>query len=470
MATDVSEDARIEPKHIGGSVSRRVRNALHTLYWAWPLFAFLLPLIFIVQHSFVRFRVSRDTDDDLRLWASRLSQELRFTDHWELKEFRQSVIDVPNWTIISRDGTLIDIDGFFPSLVGPIQGLPTAIYERPGSVRSDLGDSWRLFARRLKGGSVILGVLESEAPCGNADSMLTSSAEQFGSTLDDALHVSSKGLNGVIEVAIIDEAGKLLNAWGGLPLKTYPIPERDMAPHFETMDWNGGEFRLFHFPILSPGNKPVGVAVIRKDTTGQNNTLWQHALVSVVLAVLAIILGLFVILRHQRFTRLVRLSVQEAIAIGESDTVEFKASFQYDIVKGGRAVFLKKEAFDTVAAFLNSKRGGGQLFIGVKDDGTVCGIEGDLSLVNGSRDQFELLLNDTLADKIGRAFAPLWRTSFETVGEKVVAVIDVEPSNTPAYVKGERGAEFFLRVGNSSRLYDTRETHEYLERNRRWFR
>lgn len=445
-----------------------IRNNLRALYWAWPFLALLLPVIFIVQYSFVRFQVSREADDELRQWAAQARAELRFTDHWDLEAFRRSFMDVPNWTIISRDGTLIDIDGFFPSLVGPIQNLPTAIYEKPGLVRSDLGEEWRLFARRLKGGSVILGILEAD-DLGNADSKLTAAATKFGSTLDEALHVPPKEIDYVIQTAIIDEAGKLLNAWGGIPLKTLPIPERDMVPRFETTDWKGRRFRLFHFPILSTGKQPVGVAIIHKDTTGQAATLRQHALVSGGLAILAVGGGLFIILRHLRFTRPVRLSVQEAIARGECDTVEFKASFQYDIVKGVQASHLRKETVDTVAAFLNSRRAGGQCFIGIMDDGTVCGIDGDLRLESGSRDKFELLLTSTLSEKIGRSFAPLWQISFEFVGDTVIAVINVEPSRELAFVKGERGTEFYIRSGNRSQLLDSRDAHNYIEKNRRWF-
>lgn len=448
----------------------RIRNTFRALYWAWPLLALLLPVIFIVQYSFVRFQVSRDTDDELKRWASQVRAELRFTDHWELQAFRRSFMDVPNWTIMSRDGTLIDIDGFLPSLVGPIQKLPAEIYEKPGLVRSDLGESWRLFASRLKGGSVILGILEAD-DLGNADSKLIVAATKFGSTLDEALHVPPKEIDYVIQTSIIDEAGNLLNAWGGIPLKTLPVPERDMVPGFETTDWKGRRIRLYRFPILSAEKQLVGLVVLHKDATGQAAALRQHALVSGALAVLGIGGGLFVILRHQRRTRLVRLSVQEAIASGENDSVEFKASFQYDIVKKMKATYLRKETIDTVAAFLNSRRGGGQVFIGVMDDHTVCGIDEDLRLEGNSRDKFELLLRSTLTEKIGRSFGSLWHISFESVGDKVVAVINVEPSHEPAYVRSEKGSgsEFFFRSGNRSQLLDSRDAHIYLEKNRRWF-
>ena len=57
--------------------------------------------------------------------------------------------------------------------------------------------------------------------------------------------------------------------------------------------------------------------------------------------------------------------IREIISGGESITVEFKESRNK----------LNKDVFESVCAFLN--RCGGHLFLGVKDDGDISGVDSD---------------------------------------------------------------------------------------------
>ena len=53
-------------------------------------------------------------------------------------------------------------------------------------------------------------------------------------------------------------------------------------------------------------------------------------------------------------------SIKKLITNGESQTVEFKTSFQ-------------KEVIESVVAFANAK--GGRIFIGIQDDAKIVGVE-----------------------------------------------------------------------------------------------
>ncbi len=59
------------------------------------------------------------------------------------------------------------------------------------------------------------------------------------------------------------------------------------------------------------------------------------------------------------------INLQHIIDQGEGISVEFKTS----------RTRLNKNAFETVCAFLN--RQGGHLLLGIEDDGTVIGVDGD---------------------------------------------------------------------------------------------
>src|SRR5438094_1893751 len=65
----------------------------------------------------------------------------------------------------------------------------------------------------------------------------------------------------------------------------------------------------------------------------------------------------------------------ELIARGESEKLEFKSSLRWGIPDGGIEKGLERAVLKTIAGFLNGK--GGALLIGVADNGTPLGLEGD---------------------------------------------------------------------------------------------
>ena len=143
--------------------------------------------------------------------------------------------------------------------------------------------------------------------------------------------------------------------------------------------------------------------------------------------------------------------------------LEFKSTLQWDVIQGKQNNELRNSSLKTIAAFLNSQ--GGTLVIGVEDDGTVVGLEHDLRLLAGSRDKFEQLFTRLVTDTIGASIAPLYRLRFEAVDGKEVCIVDVERAPDPAFMKAEKGKQFFVRIGNTSRALDHEEMLRYTETN-----
>lgn len=150
----------------------------------------------------------------------------------------------------------------------------------------------------------------------------------------------------------------------------------------------------------------------------------------------------------------------ELIKLGESSTLEFKSTLQWDMVQGKQNTGLRKQVLKTVAAFLNSA--GGTLVIGVEDDGTILGLKNDLSLVNESPDKFANLITSLLTEEIGVEFAPFIKLRFEQLDGQQICVMDIDHAKGPAYLKGERGSEFYVRFGPTSRALDTEEAVSYI--------
>jgi Putative DNA-binding domain len=155
--------------------------------------------------------------------------------------------------------------------------------------------------------------------------------------------------------------------------------------------------------------------------------------------------------------------IGDLIRLGESYVLEFKSTLQWDVIQGKQNNELRNSSLKTIAAFLNSQ--GGTLVIGVEDDGTIFGLEQDLKLLERSRDRFEQLLTRLVTDTIGVGIAPLYRPRFDAVDGKEVCIVDVERASEPVFLKTDRGKQFFVRVGNTSRALDHEEMLRYIETN-----
>ena len=154
--------------------------------------------------------------------------------------------------------------------------------------------------------------------------------------------------------------------------------------------------------------------------------------------------------------------VEELIALGESSTIEFKSTLQWDVVREQANKGLRDMVLKTLTAFMNTS--GGTLLIGVEDSGQIYGLERDLSTMGHSEDKLLQLLSSLIADRIGPQFSDLVAPKFSIVEGKKICVLDTSKSLEPVFVKGNKGAEFYVRVGNTTRLLDSEQTLAWIER------
>lgn len=145
---------------------------------------------------------------------------------------------------------------------------------------------------------------------------------------------------------------------------------------------------------------------------------------------------------------------------GESAVLEFKSTLQWDVDLNQANKGLRKSCLKTIAGFMNAD--GGTLLIGVEDDGNVLGLDNDLNLLGGSRDKFEQTLVNMVTDEIGPALSHYYRMRFEPVDGKLVCVVEADAVSEGVFVKGEKGKEFYVRVGNTTRWLDPADTVTYL--------
>ena len=163
----------------------------------------------------------------------------------------------------------------------------------------------------------------------------------------------------------------------------------------------------------------------------------------------------------------VPVTLEEMIAQGEGEELEFKSSLRWDVDQGTVNKKLEEVIVKTIAAFGNGQ--GGTLLIGVDDAGNVLGLEGDYHALGGAdRDKFELHLRNLLNQAFGTAFVTnRVRINFPEIGELEICKIDVQPSAKPLVVsfKDKNGVaqeKLYVRSGNSSQEIKLGEMQGFL--------
>ena len=155
------------------------------------------------------------------------------------------------------------------------------------------------------------------------------------------------------------------------------------------------------------------------------------------------------------------LTLEELIAGGEGRTVEFKSSARWSYGKGDRDEVIERAIVKAIAGFMNAH--GGNLLIGVDDDGAAIGLEKDYKLVKGyGRDGFENWLTDLLEKSLGKPAVANVAVSFASVNGADICRIDVQPSRAPVYARRGQDSDLFVRLNNSTRLLNTQEAVTYI--------
>jgi hypothetical protein len=151
-------------------------------------------------------------------------------------------------------------------------------------------------------------------------------------------------------------------------------------------------------------------------------------------------------------------SLQSLIGEGEHARLEFKSTLRWDIKAGKTNQAIERTSLKTISAFLNSD--GGTLLIGIRDDGSVEGIETD-KFVN--EDKFLLHLWTLIRTCLGRDVSPSIRTRLEKMDEKTVCIVQCARHSRPVFLRQPGfNEEFYIRLGPASNAMDISEALKYI--------
>ena len=155
---------------------------------------------------------------------------------------------------------------------------------------------------------------------------------------------------------------------------------------------------------------------------------------------------------------------EEIISRGENEGVEFKSSLRWDYNSGQVNKELEISVAKTICAFLNSK--GGLIFIGIRDDGSVIGIEKDYTtLRKQNSDGFMQYLVQVISNYLGVEYSRYISFRIHKLDGKEICVVSVSRSVKPAFVKYSNREEFYIRMSSTSQPLNVKEAFEYIKLN-----
>ena len=158
-------------------------------------------------------------------------------------------------------------------------------------------------------------------------------------------------------------------------------------------------------------------------------------------------------------------TLADLLAVGESQTVEFKSTGRWNLYTGQADRKMEHVISKTVCGFLNAE--GGTLLIGVGDDGGVVGLAEDIKTLGskGNLDGYELFIRQLLDNSLSLQTAGIVRIRFERFHDADVCAVAVAASGKPVFGKphdgGHAPTEFWVRIGNATKQLHGDDMIEY---------
>ena len=148
---------------------------------------------------------------------------------------------------------------------------------------------------------------------------------------------------------------------------------------------------------------------------------------------------------------------------------DFRTEFKTSIIYPENSMKVDVQAqtlkiMQEICAFLNAE--GGHLYLGVSDIGYEMGVEEDLknTLFKGSRDKYEVYVNNQIVYYLGQEGAHYVHTHFDDEVSNAVLIIDIEPCPNPIAV----GCVYYERMGTSARRVNDTYKEKFLAIRKQW--
>jgi len=247
-------------------------------------FAIFLAVFFTVSAGFQYFFVKNQVDHTVLTELSEQAKQISNATGLSIEEYNKSLFSSNNYLVILNDGYLFDNGNVPREFLSKVQftGDEKTLYEKPISYTSPLGEHWRLFAKRLIHGRVILGVSEYDA-LSDSDTVLQSNAALFNGSVTEAVaKVPVSKLDNPVAYDVIDDSGALLAGYGRLPLRiTDPLVLGSIKSGPETLK---ARPYLLQIQPFNNGPAAAGEAIVFQDVSLEHRSLKANLWFNVIIA------------------------------------------------------------------------------------------------------------------------------------------------------------------------------------------
>ena len=150
-------------------------------------------------------------------------------------------------------------------------------------------------------------------------------------------------------------------------------------------------------------------------------------------------------------------SVPELVSHGENVGVEFKSTLRINLHTGEKDERIEHAVLKTITGFLNAR--GGDLLIGVEDDGNYIGVRHDKF---ENHDKMNLHLINLIKDKIGPQYMMYLTIRFSEHADRHIMTVNCKPSKKEVFLKENNTEKFYLRTGGATVELTGHQMQEYI--------
>ena len=262
----------------------RTRTMVFTLLF----FATLFTIIAALQYLFIRNQIRRTVGGQLDGWANDLRTTLDPNEKLDLAALRRAAPKASAFLILASDGTIVATHGFVRGTISYAELPAGSTYDRPVLVKSSLGEEWHLFARKVKGGSVIVGASSTDSPP-DINARLQETAKGFGNRLESAMFSSFRDKDANVDFALLTDDGILWDDYGGIPLKAKKtgLLFRGDGPIVTVA---GTQFFIRRVAIMDRDKHQRGTIMVIKDVELEQEMLHESLIFNIAVAAVSLLL------------------------------------------------------------------------------------------------------------------------------------------------------------------------------------